>query len=67
MSAPKLPRDVLGARDRRYAVRLEYCGKPHQQWVARFCGDWIGSAPYGKYTDAVALCHEHQKERMARL
>ncbi len=67
MSAPRLPLDCLGAKDRRYAVRLEYTGKAEQQWVARFCDEWIGSAPYGQYSEAVALCHTHQQERLARL
>lgn len=29
--------------DRRYTIRQEYCGHVTPQWVARFCGDWIGS------------------------
>lgn len=28
--------------DNRYTVTKEYCGQPKPQWVARFCGDWIG-------------------------
>ena len=67
MGAPKMPVDVLGARDRRYSVQIEYCGRQNPQWVARFCGDWLGSAPWGHYADAVRICLEHQTERMARI
>jgi hypothetical protein len=36
MSTHKMPRDVLGARDRRYSVQIEYCGKSEPHYVARF-------------------------------
>ena len=32
-----------GAKDRRYAVRLEYCGYEKPRHVLRFCGVWAGA------------------------
>ena len=31
-------------RDRRYAVRLEFCGYAEPRYVVRFCGEWLGQA-----------------------
>ena len=30
--------------DRRFSVRPEFCGYRARQYVARFCGEWIGEA-----------------------
>lgn len=32
-----------GRIDGRYTIGLEFTGKPTRQYVARFCGDWIGA------------------------
>ncbi|MEU0952781.1 hypothetical protein ABZ353_10625 [Streptomyces niveus] len=33
-----------GTADKRYTVRLEWCGHETQLYVARFCGHWISCA-----------------------
>lgn len=44
-------------KDRRYTVRLEYCGYVQPRHVARFCGEWIGC---GKTkAEAKALVEAH--------
>lgn len=27
--------------DKRYTIRLEYCGQITAQYVLRFCGEWV--------------------------
>jgi hypothetical protein len=51
-------------RDRRYAVAREYCGHRTPQWVARFCGDWIGCAQHRPAAVSKALAH-HQLRQTA--
>lgn len=53
------PRHGSGKPDRRYSIAREYCGYSAAQWVVRFCGDWVGSAP-GK-PDALAIARAHQQ------
>lgn len=51
-----------GRRDRRYAIAREYCGRTAPQWVARFCGDWIGCAQHRPDAFAKALAHQHHRQ-----
>ncbi len=30
--------------DRRYTLRLEFCGYATARYVVRFCGEWVGQA-----------------------
>jgi len=32
-----------GKRDKRYAIRLEFCGEESPRYVLRFCGEWLGA------------------------
>lgn len=32
-----------GMRDKRYSVRLEFCGHEVALYVLRFCGEWVGA------------------------
>lgn len=47
-----------GKPDKRYTVRPEYTGSPRLQYVARFCGDWVGSAD--TYTAATQAAKTHR-------
>lgn len=58
MTAPILPRHADGKIDRRYAIAREYCGYKAPQWVARFCGDWLGCAPNRPAAIAAARAHQ---------
>lgn len=51
-----------GTTDHRYTFTREFCGYEERQWVARFCGGWIGSRR--KRRHAVAMAKEHQRKRM---
>lgn len=31
-------------KDRRFSIAREFCGHATPQFVARFCGEWIGRA-----------------------
>lgn len=53
-----LPRHANGRIDRRYSITREYCGYRKPQWVARFCGDWLGCAPGRR--GAIATARSHQ-------
>jgi hypothetical protein len=44
--------------DPRYTVALEFCGYRKQRWVARFCGEWLGSSTTRAF--AVAICEDNQ-------
>lgn len=48
--------------DARYTVQLECCGQELPQYVARFCGEWIGWSETRQ--GAIDLCHEAYNERM---
>jgi len=61
--------------DGRYTVQLEFTGnytmyltysdlKPGQAWVARWLGEWIGSAPTEQ--EARDMADEHDDVRMRR-
>lgn len=43
-----------GEKDTRYDVNLEWCGHSTMQYVARFCGDWIGRSPLRR--EATTMC-----------
>lgn len=62
---PWKPRHDDGKPDHRYSVRLEWTGKPSQQWVARFCDEWLGAFDFGEFKTAAARCKEHQTKRLA--
>ena len=38
--------------DDRYSIQQEYTGAAKPQWVARFCGEWIGASQF--YGSALA-------------
>lgn len=44
-------------KDKRYTVELEYTGAPTAQYVARFCGDFIGAR--ASRDEAIALIGTH--------
>jgi hypothetical protein len=48
-------------KDRRFTVTRECCGHATPQFVARFCGDWIGSAT--TEFDARELCDKFNANR----
>lgn len=50
-----------GTRDKRYTLGMEFTGAPVKQYVARFCGDWIGSA--NTKPEVVQLAETHNQER----
>lgn len=54
--------DTHKTPDPRYTVNLEACGQPMPQFVARFCGQWIGWRETRE--QAVALCHEIHTNRL---
>ena len=33
-------------KDRRFRVVLEFCGHSAPQFVARFCGEWVGASAF---------------------
>lgn len=43
--------------DSRYTVAREFTGAPRPQYVARFCGEWIGAAPTRKAARILATSH----------
>lgn len=51
-----------GKTDSRYSIRQEFTGHAQgKQWVARFCGDWIGSSKF--YSSALMLAAGHDARR----
>jgi len=44
--------------DSHYSIRKEFCGFAKAQWVARFCGDWLGSSP--KQSTAKTIASQHR-------
>ena len=66
---------IMKTHDKRYTVQKEYCGHFHaekkknleqgQMWVARFCGEWIGSAL--TESKASLLCIFHDDERTIKI
>lgn len=59
------PRHRDGTIDRRYSIAREFCGHKKPQWVARFCGDWLGCAP--RRLAALATARNHQMSRCQAL
>lgn len=51
-------------RDGRYTIAPEYSGAPAPRFVARFCGDWLGSAV--SRTGALAIAEGHARVEQAR-
>jgi hypothetical protein len=47
--------------DERYSIELEFCGKTEPQWVVRFTGVWIASAPLRE--EAESIMAEHASRR----
>lgn len=54
----------LKTPDPRYTVTLEACGQTMPQYVARFCGNWIGWAE--SHNDAVKLCQREYERRLGK-
>lgn len=55
-----------GKTDFRYSIRQEFTGHAQgKQWVARFCGDWIGSSQF--YSSALMLAAGHDARRKGAL
>lgn len=51
--------------DKRYTITREWCGDSAQHYVARFCGEWIGSSRF--YASAVTLAVGHNSKRQGAL
>ncbi len=51
--------------DARYTITAEFCGYPKRQHVARFCGDWLGSAKTPKLAREIA--RKHRREFLAKI
>lgn len=43
--------------DKRYSVNLEWAGEANKQWIARFCGEWVGKGRDKQ--EAIELAQEH--------
>ncbi len=58
-------------KDKRYSINLEFCGRTHkklpkhlkqgQMYVARFCGEWIGSAITENRAKSICIFHEDNR------
>ena len=57
------PKHTNGKPDTRYTVTLEHTGHPVPQYVARWLGEFIGSASISR--EAWSLCTDHQRSRAA--
>lgn len=62
MTFPWKPRHDDGKPDNRFTARLEWAGAPTQQWVARFCDDWLGTFP--TFKEAAERCNAYNRERL---
>ena len=51
--------------DPRYSIALEHAGEAAPVYVARFCGDWLGSAPARE--DAVRYMIAHRAGMVAAM
>ena len=51
--------------DARYSIALEHTGEASPVYVARFCGDWLGSAPVRE--DAVRYMIAHRSGMVAAM
>jgi hypothetical protein len=55
-----------GGIDKRYSIKLEYCGHEKPHYVARFCDDeFIGSSAF--YSSALMLAIGHNARRKGAL
>lgn len=52
-----------GTTDRRYTVAKEFAGQAKPQFVARFCGEWIGAAGREAGAWLLAGTHKHGRTR----
>lgn len=51
-----------GGTDFRYSIRQEYTGHAQgKQWVARFCGEWIGSSQFYGSTLVQTISHNARR------
>jgi|TARA_R110002126_G_scaffold96265_1_gene225263 hypothetical protein len=51
--------------DDRYSIQQEYTGAAKPQWVARFCGEWIGASQF--YGSALVQAVSHNARRNGAL
>lgn len=51
--------------DDRYSIQQEYTGAATPQWVARFCGEWIGASQF--YGSALVQAVSHNARRNGAL
>lgn len=51
--------------DPRYSIALEHTGEAAPVYVARFCGDWLGSAPARE--DAIRYMIAHRSGMVAAM
>ena len=54
-----------GTPDHRYRVTLEWCGKPEQKYIFRFCDDWQGW--YDTEAQACTAAQQHKDSRDAEI
>jgi hypothetical protein len=54
---------ISNVRDKRYSVRMEWCGAPKRMSVVRFCGRWIGSRE--TRAEGLRLARLYRKWRVA--
>lgn len=50
--------------DLRYTCQPEWCGFSTPQYVARFCGEWIESAP--TQSEAIQIAWDHRRDWLQR-
>lgn len=51
--------------DKRYTFTSEFCGFPQRRHVARFCGEFIGSAQNKRLARKLAI--DHRREFLAKI
>ena len=51
--------------DKRYTIAREYCGQVEPQYVARFCGEWLGRS--ANKSDARNMCDVHRENLISKL
>lgn len=57
------PRHTDGRIDRRYCIRLEFCGYAERRFVIRFCDTYVGNAPMRADANALARAHSSERRR----
>ena len=58
------PRHTDGRIDRRYCIRLEFCGYAQRRFVVRFCDTSVGNAPMRADANALARAHSSERRRI---